>query len=65
MVEHWIKNKLGETIGVIRAQSDGVQRIYRVNGTCLGEYRPSSNSTYTLSGQLVGSGNLLAMLLAG
>jgi len=63
MSEHWLKKPNGEPIAVIRTQPGGVQRIYKPNGSFLGEYRPHSDTTHSPNGSLVGRGNLLTTLI--
>lgn len=63
MADHWLRKKNGEPIAIIRTQSEGVQRLFKPNGTFLGEYRPYSDTTHIPNGDMVGRGNLLATLV--
>lgn len=63
MQDKWLRKPNGEMIAVIRTQSGGVQRIFTINGSFLGEYRPYSDTTHLPNGGMVGRGNLLGTLV--
>ena len=50
-------------IGQVMSNDDGMQVLYDPHGFCFGSYQPIGNVTMSQHGNLVGSGNLLTMLL--
>ena len=52
-------------MGVINTDSRGVVTLRDQLGVILGKYDPKSNQTTNFAGQVIGTGNLLTMLLKG
>lgn len=57
-----LKDSRGGLLGVIKERS-GKLEIYDSRGGYLGRYDPRRNETYNRTGQKIGYGNLLTMLL--
>lgn len=58
-----LKDSHGFLVGRVMSYDDGRQVLYDPHGFCLGTYQPIGNFTMNQHGNLVGSGNLLTMLL--
>lgn len=58
-----LRDNLGRILGIITTDYRGVQTLRTQLGEVLGTYDPNSNLTRTFLGQVVGSGNLLTMLI--
>lgn len=63
MKEIILRDNLSRVIGVITIDNRGIQTLRTQLGEVLGTYDPNSNLTRTFLGQIVGSGNLLTMLI--
>lgn len=63
MTNQILRNPNGSVIAVIRPGANGWQWLHRLNGSCLGCYRPESNGTFLPNGNFVGYGNLLGTLI--
>ena len=57
-----LKNSRGAYLGVIK-QRGNVLEIFGRTGQFLGKYDPRVNQTYNKTGEKIGYGNLLTMLL--
>jgi hypothetical protein len=58
-----LKDANGRLIGRIEVTGGGDQELYDSSGWLKGVYRPNYDQTFDSSGHLVGTGNLLTMLL--
>jgi len=63
MSAQYLKRPNGTVIAVIRTAPNGWQWLHRLNGDCLGCYRPQTNGTFLPNGGFVGWGNLLGTLV--
>lgn len=57
-----LKDSRGGLLGVIKERSAKLE-IYDSRGGYLGRYDPKRNETYNRTGEKIGYGNLLTMLL--
>ena len=62
-MNNYIKDTYGNTLGRYEASGNGDVRLYNTYGMQLGIYKQSENKTYDTYGNMIGSGNLLAVLL--
>jgi hypothetical protein len=62
-MDHYFRDAYGQPLGFIRDEWDGSQEIYDAFGVPLGHYDKNLDVTYDRYGMIVGSGNLLTMLL--
>ena len=63
MADQQVKDKSGKVLGVIRETSSGSE-LRNVNTNALvGTYDKRTNETRSISGRIVGKGNLLASLM--
>lgn len=58
-----LNDHTGRVLGYIDSDAQGNLRLTAATGRLLGTYRPSINQTYDATGRMVGTGNLLSMLL--
>lgn len=58
-----LRDASGKLIGTVMESSRGNLEARNASGKLAGNYTASSNETRDASGKLVGSGNLLSMLL--
>jgi len=63
MQEVLLRDQLGMIIGRISTDYKGVLTLRSSLGEVLGTYDPKTNLTRTFLGQVVGTGNLLSMLI--
>lgn len=63
MANQYLRKPNGNVIAYIRTGTNGWQWLHRLNGSCLGCYRPETNGTYSLNGNFIGWGNLLGTLI--
>lgn len=62
MPKEILKDRRGRAIGFIR-ERNGRLEIYGSRGQYLGKYDPRHNTTHNSTGERIGYGNLLTMLL--
>lgn len=58
-----LKDQMGRILGTISVDRNGIQTLKSSTGVILGTYDPKTNVTKSYLGQIIGSGNLLSMLL--
>lgn len=58
-----IRDRTGSLLGTIETLSTGVQIFRNKDGRRLGIYNPATNKTYSHTGALVGTGNVLTSLI--
>jgi hypothetical protein len=63
MSNETIRDARGNIRGIVITLPDGMRRITTPAGSPLGYYDPRQNRTYTATGGIVGSGDLLMSLL--
>lgn len=63
MSNNILKDQYGKILGSISVDSRGVQTLRSQLGIILGTFDPKTNVTKNYMGQIIGSGNLLSMLL--
>ncbi len=63
MADTYIKDINGAALARIRMENNGDQRIYQVNGCCLGSYNLCTNTTHHPNGALFCRGNALSALV--
>jgi len=63
MSDTFIKAENGSLLARIRLESNGYQRIYKVNGELVGSYNPNTNTTHYPNGAIFCRGNALTALL--
>lgn len=62
MPKEILKDSRGALLGVIKERA-GKLEIFNSRGAYLGRYDPRRNETYNRTGEKIGYGNLLTMLL--
>lgn len=63
MSDTLIKTQNGSVLARIRIESNGSERLYKVNGDFVGSYNPNTNSTHYPNGSLFCQGNALTALI--
>jgi hypothetical protein len=63
MSDTLIKAPNGSVLARIRVESNGTQRLYKVNGEFIGLFNPNSNTTHYPNGSIFCQGNALAALI--
>jgi len=63
MSDTLIKDPNGSVLARIRVESNGTQRLYKVNGEFIGLFNPNSNTTHYPSGSIFCQGNALTALI--
>jgi len=63
MPDTFIKTPNGSVVARIRIESNGFERLYKVNGEFVGSYNPNTNTTHYPNGSLFCQGNALTALI--
>jgi hypothetical protein len=59
-----LKDQMGRSLGTVTVDRNGIQTLKSSTGIILGTYDPKTNVTKNYLGQIIGSGNVLSMLLS-
>jgi hypothetical protein len=59
-----LKDQMGRILGTVTVDRNGIQTLKSSTGIILGTYDPKTNVTKNYLGQIIGSGNVLSMLLS-
>jgi hypothetical protein len=63
MADNILKDQYGKLLGSISVDSRGIQTLRSHLGVILGTFDPKTNVTKNYIGQIIGTGNLLSMLI--